>query len=384
MKFSEIKRGNQPPSKPGEPPRSPPPAQPPPSPAARPTLAAHLVPEPPSTRARVSFPGPAAKSAPCPGGERAHQAYASAVSAVKSLLKNLDALPPHALPALQEACADLLAALDAEQDALLALTLRSTAGNYLYAHAVNVAVLSLHLARGLGWSEAHLKLLGLCALLNDLGMLRHMDLAQEPRRLSPEEMLEIRLHPAEGRKLLDRIPAIPESVKRLIGDTIVQVHERKSGKGYPQGLSRSEDILPGAQIIGLCDIYAAISHPRPWRPAAVPHEALKTLLNEHADDFEAKLLRSLLERLSLFPPGSFVQLSSGEVGCVVSTRAGLPTRPCVEVRIRQDGERQLPPFRVDLKDAPMTHIARAVDETSLNVKDPKLALQLQANRWWTL
>ncbi|MBI4386671.1 MAG: HD domain-containing protein [Elusimicrobia bacterium] len=258
----------------------------------------------------------------------------------------------------------------------------STASSYFYAHSVNVATLSLLLTDGLGWEEEDRILLGTAALLHEVGMSRFLHLAQAPRELTSEERKEIRLHPLASQELLGHIQNTEESLKNMLSEIVGQVHERANGSGYPHGIGR-EKINLGAQIIGLCDIYEALSHPRNWRNAMLPHDAIKLILRDNAEEFDRHLLKALLEQLSLYPPGSYVRLSTHEIGRVLQVNPSFPTRPLVEIRIQADKTKEDPPKIVNLLKRPLIHVSQAVDETQIAVKDPRLRLQFEASRWWT-
>jgi putative two-component system response regulator len=68
-------------------------------------------------------------------------------------------------------------------------------------------------------------------------------------------------------------------------------HERLDGSGYPQGL-RGADVPLLAQIVGICDVFDALTSHRPYRPALSPEEAARHLLQ---DVEQGKFLREHVE-----------------------------------------------------------------------------------------
>lgn len=313
--------------------------------------------------------------------QAAHKIYGQAILVMKALLKDVGRQPVNTQNQLNVVVAQLLEAIKSNNRALLILTSRSTASNYLYAHSVNLSILAMKVGLGLRWPDDQLHILGLSALLHDIGMIKYLGLSAEPRALTPEEHQEVRLHPTESQRLLAYIHDIEETVKHTISLIIGQAHERKGGAGYPKA-AKLEDIHMAAQIIGICDMYEALSHQRSWREPLLSSDAVKFMIKKHSQEFARPLLQAFLEQVSLFPPGSYVQLTTGEVGCVVETHSKMPTRPCVEVRVSADRSAQVPPILVDLSQSPLTHIQKPVDETKLNLKDKKLLLAFQSNRWW--
>ncbi|MBI5242266.1 MAG: hypothetical protein HY922_01125, partial [Elusimicrobia bacterium] len=126
----------------------------------------------------------------------AHEAYGRMISLMKALQsKASDGL--WLLDPLSRSLAECLGLLDASPYPLLILTGRSTAENYLYAHSVNVAVLSMRL--GLGWRKEAARRLGLAAALHEsqlmsLTGLTHAPGAQEAQTVREREQ---RLHPMD-------------------------------------------------------------------------------------------------------------------------------------------------------------------------------------------
>lgn len=315
--------------------------------------------------------------------QRAHRVYGDAISTVKSLLKNIENKPIRMRDELEGASNAILAEVKLKNHVLLALTARSTASNYLYAHTVNVTVMALQIGYGLKWSDEQLLALGLIALVHDVGMIKYLHMAQEPRKLTPEEHEQLRQVPIQSDKLLRHIQDIEETMRQTISDVLTLEYERKTGKGYPKVLNKPEEFRIAAQIIGICDVYESLTHHRTWREALLPHETMKSLVKQQAKDFHPRLTKTFLEQLSLFPPGSYVELSGGDVGSVIQVHPEMPTRPVIELKLKADGTQPEVSQLLDLADNPLIHITRAVDETKLAVKDKKLLLQLQAQRWWT-
>jgi HD-GYP domain-containing protein (c-di-GMP phosphodiesterase class II) len=125
-----------------------------------------------------------------------------------------------------------------------------------------------------------------------------------------------------------KIPSLPTEV-RLVG---YQVHERFDKSGYPRnraGLS----IHPYARIVAIADAYTAMTCPRPYRPALMPFEAARQILDEcSAKKFDSIYVRAFLDCLSLFPIGSYVELDDGHRARVIRANPGRHTEPLVEIK----------------------------------------------------
>ncbi len=311
---------------------------------------------------------------------KATEVYTEMIAAVRSIYRTAQNGTGNC-PSPQEPILKLMALVQSGNEEAIALADRSSPDNYLYAHVLNVAIFALRLGAVLKLSKDDLYALALGSLLHDIGMVRCMPTILKNGRLSEAEKAEIRQHPIEGQKFLSLFPELSGAMKDQVTAIIVQHHERAVGSGYPYGL-RGESIHKMARIVGVCDVYEAVTHLRPWRQRALPHEALRLLIDRHEQEFEPGIVKLLIESLSLYPPGSYVRLNSGDVGRVLFTSPGLPTRPIVRLILDSRGERIAAPRVINLGTQPILYVAEAVDETRLACSDQKMLLELRAQRWW--
>lgn len=210
---------------------------------------------------------------------------------------------------------------------LIALTVNYSEDNYLYAHSVNNCILSIDMGLGLGYNKSKLNELGLGAFLHDLSMIKFMDIANKPDKINKDEYNQIKKHPIDNIDILTKIKNIQTEVAYIVK----QAHERINGSGYPVGL-KGEQLHEYSQIVGLIDVYEALTHPRTYRQALEPYEAIKNLLSMNSTGlFKTQLLKLLINRLGFYPVGSWVELNTGEIAKVVSSRNDYPLRPKVNV-----------------------------------------------------
>ena len=139
-------------------------------------------------------------------------------------------------------------------------------------HSVNVMALAISYGSQAGFSLNDKKVLGLSALLHDIGKTRiDADTLTAPRKLTPEEFERIKAHPTIGYNILDNC-RFPYAEIKLCA---LQHHEKGDGSGYPRGLTQ---IIPMAQIIGLIDCYEALTNDdRPYRTAMDPLKGLSVI-----------------------------------------------------------------------------------------------------------
>lgn len=216
---------------------------------------------------------------------------------------------------------------------LLMLKRELAQDDYMHTHALNVAVLSMSVALRMGYGERAIKQLGIGALFQDIGMLRiprEVRLATRP--LNDEEWAEVRCHPIYTIDTLER-SGIRATTSLFVG---YQSHERADASGYPRRRD-ARFIHPLSQLAGLTDAYAAMTEPRPHRPAMLPYEAVKTiLLDTKHQRFNPQIVRALLDCVSLFPVGSLVELTDGSSARVVRANPGQHTLPVI-TPVRSDG-----------------------------------------------
>jgi putative nucleotidyltransferase with HDIG domain len=141
--------------------------------------------------------------------------------------------------------------------------------SYTFGHCERVASYAADVAAALGLDEAHVTTVRLGAYLHDVGKIRvPHEVLNKPGRLSDEEFEIIKMHPIWGVELLESVE-FPWDIKPIIR----WHHEKYDGTGYPDRLRGDEIPLP-AMIIGIVDVYDALTTTRSYRPAMPRETAL--------------------------------------------------------------------------------------------------------------
>ncbi len=267
-----------------------------------------------------------------------------------------------------------------ENSLFLGYTNYATADNYLYAHSANVAIISQAIGMVMGLEKSLVNFLGFCAMAHDIGMSDYAEMVSSAERLSDEDYSSVMFHSEVGAAKIGRLLDMDYRLKERAQKVILQVHERGDASGYPNSLMNEEiDIL--AQIVGIADVYEAVSHPRPWRPAIHPHTAIKRLIDREEKGFDSKVIKAIIEVLSIYPPGSLVALSTGEIASVIKINKGSLTRPVVAVLLDGDFE-PVSTRLIDLMEHPLKGIERIVEESELVARNPNFAARQELARWW--
>ncbi|RJP35107.1 MAG: HD-GYP domain-containing protein [Phycisphaerales bacterium] len=258
-------------------------------------------------------------------GQQKHEATSLAVS---GLCDAVQRGRPASSSELKRAVSRFMSAAATDFDLLpLIVAMQQSHDDYLFDHCVNVSLLSMAMACQLGITHENVALIGLGAMLQDIGMLRvpaSIRLSTEP--LGEREWQEIRRHPLHTLDMLAPMRGIPQAAKFIA----YQVHERGDGGGYPFQRHHGQVHL-FARLVAIADAYAAMTHPRPYRDAYTPYEAARTILYDAAAHrFAPQLVRAFLDTVSIFPIGSRVTLSNGSLARVLRANPDLHTKPVVE------------------------------------------------------
>ncbi|MFW6381572.1 MAG: HD-GYP domain-containing protein, partial [Bacillota bacterium] len=133
--------------------------------------------------------------------------------------------------------------------------------SYTFAHSVNVAVLSIILAKSLNYDKNRMRKLGIGAILHDIGkVLIPEDIIKKPGKLTEEEYNLIQKHPELGYcRVKDNLEISP-----LSRTVILKHHERVDGSGYPGG-ETGDKTHEFARIAGIADVFDALNSDRIYR-----------------------------------------------------------------------------------------------------------------------
>jgi len=127
-------------------------------------------------------------------------------------------------------------------------------------HSRRVSLYSRRLAESAGVRGADLDVIEQGALLHDIGKIGVRDsILLKPGPLTPEEWIEMKLHPELGYRMLARMPYLHDASM-----IVLQHQERYDGKGYPNGL-KAGAIVPGARVFHIADTLDAVTSDRPYR-----------------------------------------------------------------------------------------------------------------------
>jgi HD-GYP domain-containing protein (c-di-GMP phosphodiesterase class II) len=262
------------------------------------------------------------------------QSYAAGLDLLRQTAARLLAGRPADMDAtvrLTEHLADLIASDPAQ--ALLLTTVKSY-DEYTYHHMVNVCILSLALARAIGLSRDHALALGIGGLLHDVGKVKvPADVLQHDGALDEEQWRLIQRHPVDGAGL---VLITSRNAYHPAVATVLEHHAAYDGSGYPTLSGRRSPSLP-ARIVSVADCFDALTSKRSYRKAEERRQALSLLQAGAGRAFDPRVVRTFVRMVGIFPVGSLVRLSSGEVAVVVRNHDRLLARPAVRLVLDAGG-----------------------------------------------
>lgn len=149
---------------------------------------------------------------------------------------------------------------------------------------------------GEGLSEEDVDDVALAAIMHDVGKIAIPDaILCKPGRLTAEEFEVMKTHTTQGADLLARIPQMRSlGAYRFAVDIARHHHERWDGRGYPDGLV-GDEITPWAQVVGLADVYDALTNKRVYKAAFTREESLRMICEGECGTFNPRLLECFLE-----------------------------------------------------------------------------------------
>ena len=175
--------------------------------------------------------------------------------------------------------------------ALCSIFSDDTIGDYTIKHSLNVSILSMLTAYGLGCDKKTITDIGTSALLHDVGKrFVARDIIYKKSFLSKEEMKVVRKHTLLGASHIRSIyPDIPDDLTY----GILYHHERLNGRGYPYRLG--ENIPYIARIIAVSDVFEAYMAKRPYHEKRSLSEGIEFIL--HQEGMDKDIVKSLVKLL---------------------------------------------------------------------------------------
>jgi len=233
---------------------------------------------------------------------------------------------------------------------------------YLYTHSVRSMFLSLSIGEALKLPNFRLIELGIATLLHEIGMMKiPKQIYKKSTALTENEQKLISTHPTQGMRMLQTFTkdnAFPLAQEILLG--VWQHHERSNGTGYPKGL-KGDSITVFGKIIAVACSYDALITNRPHKESIDSYTGMLLMLKQMHSLYDEKVISALLNSISIFPLGSYVQLKSGAIGIVVDIGHD-PRYPVVKVYLDESQHSFKEPLTVATREEEGLAVERVLGE----------------------
>ncbi len=217
---------------------------------------------------------------------------------------------------------------------LIGMTDIKSHDDYTYQHSVNVCILAIILGISNGYNRSQLRTLGTGALLHDIGKINiPLEILNKPGSLTDEEYMIVKKHSLDGFKIIRNSSEIP----LLAAHIALEHHERVDGKGYPRGLVQ-ETIHEYGLIVAVADIFDALVSDRPYRRGFNNQEALQIVEQSKNTQLSPIFVDMLYKHVNLYPPGTVVTLTTGDIAVVTQENHNDYNTPQVKLLFNADLE----------------------------------------------
>lgn len=282
-----------------------------------------------------------------PMGEELHaakKAHAAAKKIVTSVMHDVRMGKQVELEAVNGVVEQMVDSIFRNKGALSSLSRLKSKDEYTFFHSVNVCVLMVAFAKGLGMPRTVINRAGVGALLHDVGkMAVPQDILNKNGRLSDEEFAQMKDHVVQSRIILERTPGISKEAVAVAS----QHHERFDGSGYP-GKLIGEEISELGRMAAVVDVYDAITSDRVYHRGLDSAEALRKIYEWSKYHFDPKMVELFIKVVGIYPVGTVVLLKSGLVGVVKEPGTENLLMPVVKVFYDKKTEGYIEPRDIDL------------------------------------
>lgn len=266
--------------------------------------------EPPAAGGGVHINDEVPASAPIAPPGKLRAGYQEAVETLRAAVLAARTGEPVPMEQVTEVVNRLLTASSGRPLATALLATMRSSAEYFYHHSVNTTLLAIEMGRAAGMRVADLRVLGIGALLHDLGKgLVVPEAIEDPGRLGAEQWRQMQKYPSRSALAILEAGVPGTEVAAVMA---YEHNVRHDLSGYPQ-LPEGSVQHPAAALLSVVDVYDAVTSRRPYRRAETNGNALGILLDGAGTQFSPSMVRLFVERFGTIPPGSCFRLADGRV-----------------------------------------------------------------------
>ena len=226
-----------------------------------------------------------------PTERKAAIVYQKAAETIESMFKNPESLAN--VEASEELVGEFIDIILHDDFAVESLMKITAHDYYTHTHSINVSIYTLALGEFIGLKGQDLEDLGVSSLLHDLGKSKvDARIINKNGKLTDAEFSEMKKHPALGHRI-----AIEMGITdRRILSGIRHHHEKMDGNGYPDHI-KADKITLFARIIGVCDVFDALSTKRSYKDPMSSFESLALMKKQMSTHLDMKLVNAFIKMI---------------------------------------------------------------------------------------
>lgn len=270
----------------------------------------------------------------------------------------------------REAVADVVESIARNPEAMQLVNNIRKLDEHSYQHAIDVSLLMVALGREMCLFKDDLIEVGLGGMLHDVGEVK-------PKGVSKINMIKnitkFRVyrddHVQNGINI-----AMKTNQSKIVREIIANHHEHFDGSGYPMGRKGGQIGLYG-NMICIVDTYVSLITGRNCEVPLTPNKALDFMYKQKGRLFHPQMLDQFIQVIGVYPVGTMVRLSTGDIGFVIKQNKTWRMKPVVMVVMNKHQEKLETPIHIDLMNQPKNkkeisiHSDLPMDAFGLSVED---------------
>lgn len=272
--------------------------------------------------------------------------YEKGVKFLTQTIRDLKGSPSLNVHSARQIVDGLLNNIVKNKNLLPMLTSMRTHDEEMFEHGVNVSVFTLLQAEVLGIGEKHLVDVGMAALLHDVGNMSEVEESKEGKfgvGLSYMDEINQRDKDVKGAKILLE----SDDISPLAAIVAFEHTMRYDMEGLPRKLYGKELNLI-SMMIAISDYYDKLRKTPDFYEAGGPERAYEEMTSLSGTYFQPDLLKNFFSVVGIYPPGTLVELDTGETGLVIQGNLMDIHRPQVEILYDAEGKKYESPSVVNL------------------------------------